>query len=50
MVRRKEQERLDEKLTRREMLEALASVREQYSPYHDSITIELLNRLIKAIS
>lgn len=42
--------RLDETLTRREVIESLEFVAQQYSPHHDTITIELLTRLIRALS
>lgn len=45
-----EEARLDAPLTRREVLDALEAVSVRYSPYHDSHTIELIRRLIKAMS
>lgn len=42
--------RLDETLTRREVLEALDYVRDQYSPHHDSHMRDFLQRLTNALS
>lgn len=42
--------RLDEPLTRREVLAAIESVKSRYSPYHHSTIIELLDRLAEALS
>ena len=42
--------RLDETLTRREVLEAVVLVKNQYSLFHHSAFIELLDRLETALS
>ena len=42
--------RLDEPLTRREVLDALEMVKAQYSPSHHTTQIELLERLMEALS
>lgn len=42
--------RLDEPLTRREVLDAIESVKSRYSPYHHSTLIQLLDSLAEALS
>lgn len=44
-----EDARLDEPLTRREVLDAIETVKSRYSPHHNSMTIELLDRLAEAL-
>jgi hypothetical protein len=41
--------RLDEPLTRRELLDAIESVKSRYSPHHHSMLIEMLERLAEAL-